>query len=190
MKFTHKITAVACAGALAMMGVVPAFAAEGDETINKTGGEQDVKISAAVAQNGEKIISVTVPSQMAIAVTTNGAADSGKTEGTFKEANGSKATVTNNAVSTDAVQVEVAKVSQVAGQDSNAKLLDLVKLQLVGDADHTVALTEDTADAMLFANIAKGGSYDLQLTAEQKDAVTVIPTDSYTVNATLKVTAL
>ena len=72
MKFGHKIAALACASALALTGVVPAFAADGDPTpVNKDGGTADVKISAAVAGEGEKIVSVTVPSQMAVAITTN-----------------------------------------------------------------------------------------------------------------------
>lgn len=186
MKMKHKITAVACASALALMGVAPAFAAETDATINKADGEQDVKISAAVAKDNEKIISVTVPSQMAIAITTDG------TAGTFASANGSTATVTNNEVSTSSVKVEVSKVSQSAGLDSSAKLLDLVKLMLVGDADNTVTLAENmAAPETLFESIAPKGSYNLQLTADKlSDPGPAIPTDSYTVNATLKVTAL
>lgn len=185
MRMKHKITAVACASALALMGVAPAFAAEADATINKEAGEQDVKISAAVAKDNEKIISVTVPSQMAIAITTSQA------DGKFSVANGSTATVTNNEVSTASVKVEVSKVSQSAGLDSSAKLLDLVDLKLVGDADHTVTLAENmAAPATLFDSIAPQGSYGLQLTADKKAENPAIPTDSYTVNATLKVTAL
>lgn len=190
MKFGHKIVAVACAGALAMMGVVPAFAADESQTVNTDGNSADVKISAAVAKAGDKIISVTVPSQMAIAITTHDTTDGGATVGAFKEFKSSPATVTNNAVSTNAVQVDVAKVSQKAGQDSNGKLLSLVNLNLVGDDTHTVTLSEDTADAPLIASMGINSSYTLQLEAAAVNPTTVIPTDSYTVNATLKVTAL
>lgn len=197
MKFAHKITAAACAGALAMTGVVPAFA----EPVNKDGGEADVKISAAVGKDGDKIISVTMPSQMAVAVTTyaDGNTDSA-TPGTFKSAEITEAEITNNAVSTSAVAIEVAKVSQVAGLDNGAKLLDIVNLGLLGENDPSSADASGRArvqlkdvldgNTQLFTSIAKGGTARVSLDAQAKDATTVIPTDSYTVNATLKVTAL
>lgn len=184
MKFGYKITALACASALALAGVVPAFA-EDTAALNKNGDSADVKISAAVAKEGEKIVSVTVPSQMAIAITTD------KTNGTFKEAMGADATVTNNAISNTSVKVDIAKVSQVAGADSNATLLELVDLKLTGaDANNPVTLSESTKDVTLFDNIAPKGSYALKLTAEANAANKSIPTDSYTVNTTLKVTAV
>lgn len=180
MNIKSKIAAVACAGALAMGGVVPAFAADG---VNKDGGTQDVKISASVAKPGEKIISVTLPSQMAIAIQT-------KADGKFDTYTTVPATVSNHEVSNAAVKVDVAKVSQTAGLDSNGKLLDLVKLSLVGDDKNTVLLAENVADAPLIASMGVKGSYDLQLKAEAADSDPAIPTDAYTVNATLKVTAL
>ena len=183
MSIKSKITAVACAGALAMVGVVPAFAADG--VVNSDGGTQDVKISASVAKPDEKIISVTVPSQMAIAIQTDA-------EGKFDTATGSQATVTNNAVSNASVKIEIAKVSQTAGLDSNAKLLDLVDLKLIGEDAAGIVLTEGdkTTDNVLYSNLAKGGSFQLKLDAAKKAANPVIPTDAYTVNTTLKVTAL
>lgn len=186
MKFGHKMTAVACAGALALMGVVPAFA----DTTSKDGSTAEVEIAAAVASSGEKIVSVTVPSQMAIAITTNGAADTPATPGTFKSYTGTTATVTNNAVSTNAVKVTVDSVSQQAGKDSSSTLLDLVNLTLEGDSDNSVVLSESTKGVALFNSIGVGGSYPLSLTAAAKDASTEIPTDSYAVNAVLKVTAI
>lgn len=184
MKFGHKITALACASALALAGAAPAFAADGTTPITKDGDSADIEISAAVAKEDEHIISVTVPSQMAIAITTD------KTDGTFKSFKSSPATITNNDVSTSAVKVEVAKVSQTAGKDSNGKLLDLVKLSLSGDNDHTVALAENTFGEMLIASMGVKGSYSLQLSAEALAGNPAIPTDSYTVSTTLKVTAL
>lgn len=179
MKFGHKMTAVACAGALALMGVVPAFA-----DVNADNGTSDVKISAAVAKDGEKIISVTVPSQMAIAITTDATAN------TFKSYKSADAEVKNNTVSNSNVKVTVDKVSQVAGVDKNGKLLDLVDLSLRGDADKTVILAEDTTNSLLFEKIAPDGSAKLKLEAAQKTANPAIPSDAYTVNATLKVTAV
>lgn len=182
MKFGHKMTAVACAGALAMMGVVPAFA-----DVNKDGDTADVKISAAVAKEGEKIISVTMPSQMAVAITTD--ASTGK----FSSATGSEAEVKNNDVSNADVKIEIAKVSQVAGLDSNAKLLDLVDVKLIGEDTDGIVLTEGDKAAgtdVLYSRLADGGSFTLKLSADKNTANGVIPTDSFTVNTTLKVTAL
>ena len=182
MKFGHKMTAVACAGALAMMGVVPAFA-----DVNKDGDTADVKISAAVAKEGEKIISVTLPSQMAVAIATS--TDDSK----FASATGSEATVSNNDVSTASVKIEIAKVSQVAGLDSNAKLLDLVDVKLVGEDTDGIVLTEGEKAAgtnVLYSNLADGGSFTLKLDASANAANKAIPTDSSTVNTTLTVTAL
>ncbi len=184
MKFGCKITALACASALALAGAVPAFAADGTTSVTKDGDSADIEISAAVAKEGEHIISVTVPSQMAIAITTN------KTDGKFKSYKSAPATITNNEMSTSAVKVEVAKVSQIAGQDSHGKLLDLVNLKLSGDSENTVTLAEDTAGATLVASMGVKGSYSLQLSAEALATDPVIPTDAYTVNTTLKVTAL
>lgn len=187
MNIKHKIAAAACAGALAMAGVVPAFAADAtaDKTVNKSEGTQDVEISAAVAKDNEKIISVTLPSKMAVAITTDQATSK------FSKADGSSATVTNNDVSTSAVKVEIAKVSQTAGLDSNKKLLDLVDLKLVGDEAAGIVLAEgDQTGKVLFASIADGGSSTLKLEAAAKASNPEIPTDAFTVNTTLKVTAL
>lgn len=184
MKFGHKIIALACAGALALVGAVPAFAADGTTPITKDGDSADIEISAAVAKENEHIISVTVPSQMSIAITTD------KTDGTFKSFKSAPATISNNDMSTSAVKVEVAKVSQTAGKDSSGKLLDLVKLNLSGDNDHSVVLTESTANELLVANMGVKGSYSLQLSAEALASNPAIPTDAYTVSTTLKVTAL
>lgn len=186
MSMKHKMIGVVCAGALALGGVVPAFAAnDTGKTVNADKGTAEVEISAAVAKQGENIVSVTLPSKMAIGIKT-------KTDGTFDSTTGTSATVSNNDVSTADVKVEITKVTQNAGVDSNGKLLDLVDLKLFGDdTTNGIKLQEgDQTNKILFSRISNGGSASLKLDASAATSNPVIPTDAYTVSTILKVTAL
>lgn len=194
-KKRYAVVSVTCALALSLAGITAAFAAEGDPvepaptppattdvTVDK--GSADMNIAATVAKEDEAIVSVTVPSTMALAITTDA-------DGAFKSATSPEATVTNNSTSNKPVKITLNKVVDTA-PTGGSKLLSLVGLTLKGSEATGIALTEgaDLTD-VLFASLGVGTSSKLSLTAAAKAGVTSLPTNSgYSVVTTLKVEAI
>lgn len=199
MRITGKgLISVVAATALACSLSVPAFAAVTDtdgtgnyEGTLGTNGTFDAvtTINADVTAPDAKVISVTVPSTLALPVATK--ADGGKTVLDAAKTPTQAVQVTNNAQSTTAIKVEVSSVAETPDATNGLYLSSMVDVMLAGpDKLDGIALSKDgayTATDVLASKIAAGADASLSLTAAEKAAGTEVKAGNYTLKATLKV---
>lgn len=202
MNSKAKVLSVVAATALALSLSVPAFAAvtDADGTGNYQGTlgtnesfDATTTIEADVAAPSAKIISVTVPSTLALPIATK--VDQTKTVLDAANSPSRKVTVKNNAQSTTAVKVALSKVEETADQTSGKFLSSMVKVLLASnDVPAGLTLSKDAAYSdpgnVLVSRIAADGSADLTLSAAELAAAQEVTPGSYTLKTTLKVSAI
>lgn len=194
----NKVIATLCVTALCAFAATPAFAAiapsgspttDGDVTSQGYSGtlgagetsDVPMNIKANIANPGDKIIKVTVPSVMPVAIGTK--TDNGKT--VFDTAISTTAQVQNSVDSNAAVKVSLASVND-ASVDGHT-LLSQVNMTLAGNSTVTLNTFSSSAPVDLFASIAPGSEGTLTARASAKAADAEIFPGSYTVATILKV---
>lgn len=194
-----KLLSMAAATALAVTMATPAFASVTDTTgkgdyqgtveSGKDGFDATATIKADVSAPDAKVLSVTIPSTLALPVATKTAAD--KTVFDADKTPSQTVQVKNNADSDSPVKVSLSKVEESAADLSNPVLSQMVNVLLASEdqpAGLKLARTEAYTDASVLANrIAVGDAKDLTLSASAIAADTVVVPGSYTLKATLKV---
>lgn len=200
MRFSGKgVVSVAAATALALALSAPAFAAVADtdgtgnyEGTLGTNGTFDAvtTINAEVTAPDAKVISVTVPSTLALPVGTK-VGDGGKAVLDAAKTPSQTVSVKNNAESTTAVKVAVSSVTETPDASNGAYLSSMVKVLLSGpDAVSGIVLSkEGTYDdsSVLASKIAAGADASLALSANELAANQEVKAGSYTLKTTLKV---
>ena len=201
MRKRNRIAALACAAALCSLMATPAFAAvapngdpttDGDVTSQNYSGtlkgdesfDAPLNIKADIAKPGEKIVKVTVPSVMPVAIET-GLGGSGGSTTVFAKAVASTAKIQNSSESSSAVSVSLVSVTDAAVDGH--KLLDQVSMTLAGDSSATLNSFKADTPVPLFASIAAGGEGTVTASAAALTEDTEIFPGSYTVATTLKV---
>lgn len=200
MKFSGKgVVSVAAATTLALALSAPAFAAVADTdgtgnyegTLEANGSFDAVTtISAEVAAPDAKVISVTVPSTLALPVGTKVGAG-GKPVLDVDKTPSQTVSVKNSAESTTAVKVAVSSVAETPDAENGAYLSSMLKVLLSGpDTASGLVLSKDgtyDASSILASKIAAGADASLVLSAEELAANQEVEAGSYTLKATLKV---
>lgn len=201
MKMKTKVVSVAAAATLAMTMSVPAFASVTDTSgtgdyngtlgSGETGFDATTTITADVTAPDAKVISVTIPSTLAMPIATK--TDAAKTVLDTTKTPSQTVQVKNNADSTTNIKVEVSGVDETADATSGKYLSDMVKVLLASDeATDGIVLgkSETYTNGVLAANIAAGASKSLTLSAAEKTSGQEVSAGSYTLKTTLKVSAV
>ena len=177
MKLGRTAAGALCAAALALAcpAALPAEARAAQEAL------YPVEIPASVAEPGEKVVSVVVPSVVSVVVQTS------VVDGTFVGFRAGEAVIENGAQSSVPVRISLTEVQDRA-VDGKA-MLGYVDMTLVGE--NALLLAEGAGkDDVLYGSIAPGTSETLGVELAEKGAGGSIPAGSYQVKSTMKVAAV